>query len=87
VAQKSDLKAWVVEALHAQGGRAHLIDVAKYIWNEYKEELERSGDLFYTWQYDMRWAATALRKRGVMKPSVMSPSGKWELTRTSRDES
>jgi len=38
------------------------------------------GDLFYTWQYDMRWAATKLRRDGKLKAATRSPKGTWELT-------
>ena len=66
MADKSDLKGWVVEALRAAGGSSSLIEVAKHIWDNHEDELRRSGDLFYKWQYDMRWAATVLRGEGVM---------------------
>jgi hypothetical protein len=59
---KLDLKEWVVEALKAHGGRAHLIDVAKYIWVNYQDELQHAGDLFYTWQLEVQRAAEDLRK-------------------------
>ena len=66
MADKSDLKDWVVEALRAAGGSSSLIEVAKHIWANHEDELRHSGDLFYKWQYDMRWAATVLRNEGVM---------------------
>lgn len=69
-----------MEALEANEGRATLRDVSKYIWNNYKNELKESGDLFYTWQYDMRWAAVKLRKDGIMQDRFSSPQGIWELT-------
>jgi hypothetical protein len=31
-----------------------------------RAELEQSGDLFYTWQYDICWAAQKLRDVGVL---------------------
>jgi hypothetical protein len=79
MATKQDLQDWVAEALSALGGSATLVDVAKKIWVVNEPELRLSGDLFYTWQYDMRWAANILRKKGVMKPVELSPSGVWEL--------
>jgi hypothetical protein len=79
VADKHDLKDWVAEALRARGGSARLVSVAKYIWQHHEEELRASGDLFYTWQYDMRWGATLLRKEGTMKPAALSSKGWWEL--------
>lgn len=48
-------------------------------WDHYEEELRRSGDLLYTWQYDIRWAATELRKTGFMIEATESPRGIWQL--------
>jgi hypothetical protein len=80
MATKGDLQHWVQEALKQAGGSAPLIHVAKDIWRHHERELADSGNLFYTWQYDMRWAAERLRKRGVMKGVAFSPRGTWELT-------
>lgn len=63
---KSELKIWVVEALHNLGGSGTVTDVARTIWNLHQAELEASGDLFYTWQYDIRWAAQALQDDGKL---------------------
>ena len=81
MANKSDLKTWVVEALRDAGGQASVADVARRIWEHHEDELRRSGDLFYTWQYDIRWAATNLRHAGVLKAANLSPAGVWELAR------
>lgn len=53
------------------------LDVSKYIWANYEDQLRQSGDLFYTWQYDYRWQATELRKKGILKDS--DKRGYWEL--------
>lgn len=79
MATKHDLQAWVRNALIDNGGSAILLDVAKHIWEKHEGELRRSGDLFYTWQYDMRWAANVLRHTGVMRPAEESAKGVWEL--------
>jgi hypothetical protein len=79
MASKHDLEAWIVDALNAQGGRASLIAVSRHIWKSHEEALRKSGDLFYTWQYDLRWAANRLRSNGVMKGIEKSPRGTWEL--------
>ncbi|AEH45230.1 hypothetical protein Thein_1364 [Thermodesulfatator indicus DSM 15286] len=79
MADKYDLRDWLVEALRANGKSARIVDVCKYIWDKYEDELRASGNLFYTWQYDVRWAATELRKTGIMKAANMSPQGVWEL--------
>jgi len=79
MATKEDLQEWVAEALRGLGGSARLIDVAKFIWAAHESELRHSGNLFFTWQYDMRWAANQLRRRHVMKDANISPAGVWEL--------
>ena len=79
MANKFDLRDWLVEALETNMKRASIIAICKYIWNRHEKELRSSGDLFYTWQYDVRWAATELRKNGIMKPANISPQGIWEL--------
>jgi hypothetical protein len=78
MATKYDLEQWVEDALRSLGGSAMLADVAREIWNRHEAELRASGDLFYTWQYDMRWAAQRLRDAGR---SRLGPErGSWELT-------
>ncbi len=77
--ERNDLQRWVVDALMHYGGRARLIDVAKHIWRNHREELEASGDLLFKWQYDMRWAATVLRKKGKLRAAEDSERGVWEL--------
>ena len=74
------LEDWVCEALKAMGGSARIVDVARQIWSRHESELRVDGDLFYTWQYAMRWAAERLRKKGIMKTVAMSPRGLWELS-------
>ena len=78
---RAALKQWVVEALKRKGGRAKLIDVARDLWANHEQELRRMDDLFYTWQYDMRWAATALRKDGIMEPAPRGSGSVWALVR------
>lgn len=79
MATKHDLQDWVTDALRNSGGAARLVEVAKFIWAHHETQLKESGDLFYTWQYDMRWAANALRTQGIIKPVAASPTGMWEL--------
>ncbi len=82
MAEKADLDTWVRDALRELGGRASLVEVARIIWKHHETDLRSSGNLFFTWQYDMRWAANRLRRRSVMKSVVMSPSGIWELAKS-----
>lgn len=79
MATKKDLQDWVQKALGSLGGRGSLTDVAKEIWRAHESDLRSSGDLFFTWQYDMRWAANRLRSRGIMQSVAVSGSGVWAL--------
>lgn len=81
MATKYDLEEWILEALVELKGSGSIIEISKYVWGKYENELKKSGDLFYEWQYQIRWAATSLRKREQLKPVELSPSGIWELTK------
>ncbi len=65
-----------------------MIDIFRKFWETHKDELDPAEDIFYTWNYDIRWAATELRKQKRMKPAStkenphglsMSPKGIWEI--------
>ena len=75
---KNDLTDWVVEALKANNGTGSILYVAQHIWEHHKRDLEGSP-LFYSWQYDMRWAATELRKKGRLVSADDDRRGKWTL--------
>lgn len=66
MATKLDLDGWVLQAVADCGGEATVTETAKAIWRLHHRDLEASGDLFFTWQYDMRWAAERLRKAGKL---------------------
>jgi hypothetical protein len=85
MATRSDLQDWVATALERLGGRGSVADVARELWSSHEDELRASGNLLYTWQYDMRWAAMQLRKRRVMIAAANSPSGVWELASKKRN--
>ncbi len=76
---KDDLCEFVVKALRSKGGNARIVDICKYIWEHHENDLRRSGDLFYTWQYDIRWAGQKLRDQGVLAPANNSRGAPWEL--------
>ena len=79
MATKYDLRNWLVVALEENGGKASIVEACRHLWDNHQDELRASGDLFFTWQYDVRWAATELRQTGIMKPASLSPRGVWEL--------
>lgn len=74
-----DLPDILYASVKSMGGQTNIIDVCKYVWVHYQADLENSGELFYSWQYDIRWAATELRKTGKMKAAEFSPRGIWEV--------
>ena len=76
---RQDLIPVLTEALNAFGKRGTIVQVCEYIWKNYEQELRNSGDLFFTWQYDVRWAATVLRQQRKMKSADLSGKGVWEL--------
>lgn len=76
---RNDLLDWLIVALKAQNGSASIIDICKYVWSNHEDDLKNAGDLFYSWQYDIRWAATQLRSKGVLKKASLSPKGIWEI--------
>lgn len=65
-----------------------MMEVFRKFWKDYKHQLSETDDIFYTWNYDIRWAATALRKQKKMKPATkkentyganVSSKGVWEI--------
>lgn len=70
MSDKAVLKTWVTEALIENDGCADLLTVSRWVWEHHEIELRSMGPLFYTWQYDLRWAATTLRHEGVLQAHV-----------------
>lgn len=74
------LQGFVVEALHALGGQGTPLAVCKHVWKTRENELRASGDLFFTWQYDIRWAAQQLRIDGTLEPVSGDRRAPWRLS-------
>lgn len=81
VATKQDLQEWVLEAIEAKGGSAEPIEVARQIWQRHEHDLRQSSDLFYPWQYEMRWAAQRLRDAGRLAAKEGKRTGTWDFVR------
>jgi len=77
---RSSLRGWVLAALRELGGEGKIVQVCKIVWRDHREELEGSGDLFYTWQYDIRWAAQHLRDNGYLVPVQRRRDAPWVLS-------
>lgn len=73
------LQDWLESALRELGGSGKIVEICKVVWKNHGAELEGSGDLFYTWQYDIRWAANRLRDKKIMKSVAASRKRIWEL--------
>jgi len=72
------LAGWIVDALESMHGwQGTIVDVCEHVWKNHRNELK--GDIFYTWQYKIRWAAHDLRKQGIMKRYSPRNRGVWEL--------
>ncbi|TVV76346.1 hypothetical protein [Sphingomonas solaris] len=74
-----NLKDWVVEALSTLGGEGTIVEVARELWLKHEDDFKASGDHFYTWQYEMRWAADRLRKVGKLKLRTVKGRSLWLL--------
>lgn len=74
-----DLPDLLYKVIKSLGGGAPTINIFRRFWHTYESDLKKSGDLFYTWNYDIRWAATELRKQGRMLDASQSPKGVWEI--------
>lgn len=67
MSDKQLLARWVLEALRELGGEGTVLDVSRWVWQHKESELRAGGDLFFTWQYDIRWAAQTLRDQGKLQ--------------------
>lgn len=81
MATKRDLESWVMDAIDALGGGGTVVEISREVWSRHEPDLRASGDLFYTWQYDMRWAAQRLRDAGKLMSAADAPHGIWALSR------
>ena len=79
MATKKDLEDWILDALKDLGGTAAVIDVSRKVWEKHESELAESGDLFFTWQYDLRWAAQRLRDNGTLRSFGNGKRGNWAI--------
>jgi uridine phosphorylase len=73
------MQRWVLEAVAECGGKATIVETAKQIWLRHESDLKASGDQFYTWQYDMRWAADHLRRLNKLKLDKVGSRSLWRI--------
>ncbi len=77
MATNDDLKAWILDAL-SEIGPTQVARICQHIWDNHETELRQSGDLFYTWQYAMRWAGQTLQNDGKIEKNGIGRT--WSLT-------
>jgi hypothetical protein len=71
---------WVLQALRDLGGTGTALEVSRGVWRDHEDDLKGMGDLFYSWQYDIRWAAMRLRKEGQLAQTAAKSHEPWMLT-------
>jgi hypothetical protein len=75
----TDLERWILDALQAHSGEASIVEIAKHIWTTHEAELRKSDELFFTWQYKMRWAGQVLQQKGNLRKSKRGAKANWIL--------
>jgi len=79
---RATMTEWVIDALRNLGGSGEIVDICKEVWKNHEQEINSSGDMFYKWQYEIRWAGDLLRRRGDILPASQSSRGIWQLARS-----
>lgn len=74
---RSSLAPLIVEALRTHSGSARIHEIGKYIWDNYESELRSSGNFFYKWQYELRWASDYLVHQNTIRKGP--PKGVWHI--------
>ena len=76
---RKDLCDWIVEALKDLNGSSQIIKIREHIWQHHQNDLVNSGNLHFTWNEDLYWAATQLRANGVLKNAKATSKSVWAL--------
>ena len=79
---RDDLPHLVESALRNLGGAAPIVGVARKIWEQHEDSLRASGDIFFTRQYDMRWAAQKLRDAHKLAYERQNGKPVWRLLKS-----
>jgi len=78
--KRKDLTCILEEALVSLGGEGKIVEICEYIWSKYKDDLFASGDIFYTWQYDLRMSAKeTLKAKGKVITLKDGKKSIWKL--------
>jgi hypothetical protein len=79
MAARDQLQPWIIDALRNNGGQATITEVSRYIWQHHEQDLRATDELFFNWQYELRWAARELRRVGRLGAASASQKGIWVL--------
>ena len=80
IIKRKDLTEILEEALVSLGGEGRIVEICEYIWNNYNNDLLSSGDIFYTWQYDLRMSAKeTLKAQGKVITIKDGTKSIWKL--------
>ena len=69
----------LIDALKHFKGPTLILDVSKYIWNKYEDDIRKSDEMLYKWQYKLRWAATMLHQKGTITMDKKGTYGLWAI--------
>ena len=76
-----DLRNILIKTLEDLGGSSKILPICRHAWTKYlSNQISPEDDLFYTWQYRIRWEARDLRKAKIMNSIDDSPYGIWQLS-------
>jgi hypothetical protein len=80
IIKRKDLTGILEEALISLGGEGKIVEICEYIWFKHKDDLFASGDIFYTWQYDLRMSAKeTLKAKGKVITLKDGKKSVWKL--------
>ena len=72
---KEQMKTILTEILQKLGKPSYIRDVSRYAIENYKDVLRP-----YDWIYDLRWAASHLKKDGILTITRVGTYSLWSLT-------
>lgn len=77
--RRDDLPDLLYNVLDELGGEATAVEAVACFWTRYDEELRESGNLYYTWEFDLEKAVKDLRRDHRMMEAFYSPEDVWAL--------
>ncbi len=81
-----EMEIILIENLKKLGGKSHFVPICRLVWGNHENWIRRSENMLFIWQYELGWAATRLRKKGIMLPDSGLKDGTWELAHHKPDK-